>query len=59
MTSDQAHGSADEMAKSNAILEASNPACVDLHENLKAQASDPVQTPLNKASKSGETASVR
>ncbi|MFM0415963.1 general stress protein [Paraburkholderia aromaticivorans] len=31
-----AHGPADEMARSKAILEASNPARVDLHENVKA-----------------------
>ncbi len=37
-----AHGSAEEMAKSKAILEASNPSRVDLHENVKAQASDAV-----------------
>ena len=54
-----AHGSADEMARSKAILEASNPARVDLHENLKEQASDPGQTSLDKAISSGETASVR
>ena len=35
-----AHGSADEMAKSKAILEASNPTRIDLHENVKAQGSD-------------------
>jgi hypothetical protein len=39
-----AHGSADEMARSKAILEASNPARVDLHENVQTQASDPLQT---------------
>ena len=38
-----AHGSADEMARSKAILEASNSARVDLHQNVKAQASDPVR----------------
>ena len=54
-----AHGSADEMARSKAILEASDPARFDLHENLKEQASDPVQTSLDKAISSGETASVR
>lgn len=35
-----AHGSADEMAKSKAILEASNPTRIDLHENVKAQGSE-------------------
>lgn len=50
-----AHGSADEMARSKAILEASNPARVDLHENVKAQESDRVQA----ASKADETMSVR
>ena len=30
-----AHGSADEMAKSKAILESSNPTLIDLHENLQ------------------------
>ena len=54
-----AHGSADEMARSKAILEGSNPARVDLHENLEAQASDLVQTPLDTATRSGETTSVR
>ncbi len=34
-----AHGSADEMAKSKAILEASNPTSVDLHEKVQAHAS--------------------
>ena len=34
------HGSADEMARSKAILQASNPTRVDLHENVKAQVSD-------------------
>ncbi len=38
-----AHGSADEMARSKAILEASNPTRIDLRENVKAQVSDPVQ----------------
>jgi hypothetical protein len=33
-----AHGSADEMAKSKAILESSNPTRIDLHENVRAQA---------------------
>ena len=50
-----AHGSADEMARSKAILEASNPARVDLHENVKAPASEPVQA----AAWTDETASVR
>jgi hypothetical protein len=35
-----AHGSADEMARSKTILEASNPARIDLHENVKAQVPD-------------------
>ena len=35
-----AHGSADEMARSKAILEASNPTRIDLHENVKAQGSE-------------------
>jgi hypothetical protein len=35
-----AHGSADEMARSKAILESSNPAHIDLHENVKAQTGD-------------------
>ena len=34
-----AHGSADEMARSRAILESSNPTRIDLHENVKSQAS--------------------
>lgn len=34
------HGSADEMARSKAILQASNPTRVDLHANVKAQVSD-------------------
>ena len=38
-----AHGSAEEMTKSKAILEASNPSRVDLHENVKTPASDEVQ----------------
>lgn len=33
-----AHGSADEMARSKAILESSNPTRIDLHENVQAQA---------------------
>ena len=32
-----AHGSADEMARSKAILETSNPTRIDLHENVQAQ----------------------
>jgi hypothetical protein len=32
-----AHGSADEMAKSKAILESSNPTRIDLHENVRPQ----------------------
>ena len=32
-----AHGSADEMARSKAIIESSNPTRVDLHENVKDQ----------------------
>ncbi len=32
-----AHGSADEMARSKAILASSNPTQIDLHENVKAQ----------------------
>jgi carbonic anhydrase/acetyltransferase-like protein (isoleucine patch superfamily) len=32
-----AHGSADEMAKSKAILESSNPTRIDLHENVRSQ----------------------
>lgn len=35
-----AHGSADEMARSKAILESSNPTRIDLHENVKAQTGD-------------------
>ena len=35
-----AHGSADEMARSKAILESSNPTRVDLHENVKPQGSE-------------------
>lgn len=31
------HGSADEMARSKAIIERSNPTHIDLHENIKAQ----------------------
>ena len=50
-----AHGSADEMARSKAILEASNPSRVDVHENVKAPASEAVQT----AAVRGETAPVR
>ena len=38
-----AHGSADEMARSKAVLESSNPTRIDLHENVKAQVSDDVQ----------------
>lgn len=34
------HGSADEVARSKAILQASNPTRVDVHENVKAQVSD-------------------
>ena len=34
------HGSADEMARSKAIFQASNPTRVDVHENVKAQVSD-------------------
>lgn len=34
------HGSSDEMARSKAILQASNPTRVDVHENVKAQVSD-------------------
>ena len=37
------HGSADEMARSKAILQASNPTRVDVHENVKAQVYDDVQ----------------
>ena len=33
-----AHGSADEMARSKAILETGNPTRLDLHENVQAQA---------------------
>ncbi len=50
-----AHGSADEMARSKAILQASNPARVDVHENVKAQASDPRQA----AAKMDEATAVR
>ncbi len=50
-----AHGSADEMARSKAILESSNPTRIDLHENVKPQASDPVQA----AARTDETTSVR
>ena len=39
-----AHGSADEMAKSKAILDASNPMRVDLHENVKARVSEGAAT---------------
>ena len=35
-----AHGSADEMARSKVVLEASNPTRIDLHENVKAPAAD-------------------
>lgn len=35
-----AHGTADEMARSRTIPEASNPTRVDVHENLKPRASD-------------------
>lgn len=35
-----AHGSAEEMANSKAILESSNPTRIDLHENVKAQPGD-------------------
>ncbi len=38
-----AHGSADEMARSKAVLESSNPTRIDLHENVKAPVSDEVQ----------------
>lgn len=38
------HGSTDEMAKARAILEASNPTRIDLHEDVKAQASDDRQS---------------
>ena len=34
-----AHGSAEEMARSKAILESSSPTRIDLHENVKAQIS--------------------
>ena len=34
-----AHGSADEMAKSKVILEASHPTRLDMHENIRAQVS--------------------
>ncbi len=37
-----AHGSADEMARSKTILQASNPTRIDLHENVKAQGSNAV-----------------
>ncbi len=50
-----AHGSADEMARSKAILQASNPARVDVHENVRAQASDPRQA----AAKMDEATAVR
>ena len=40
-----AHGSADEMARSKAILEASLPTRVDLHENVKARVSEGGATP--------------
>jgi hypothetical protein len=33
-----AHGSKDEMARAKAVLESSNPASIDLHENVKPQA---------------------
>ena len=32
-----AHGSTEEMARSKAILESSNPTRIDLHENVKPQ----------------------
>lgn len=35
-----AHGSSDEMVRSKAILESSNPASIDLHENVKVHAGD-------------------
>lgn len=35
-----AHGSAEEMARSKAVLESSNPKQIDLHENVKAQTGD-------------------
>ena len=35
-----AHGSADEMARSRAVLETSNPSRIDVHENIKTQAAD-------------------
>ena len=35
-----AHGGTDEMARSKAILESSNPTSIDLHENVKAHAGD-------------------
>ena len=38
-----AHGSADEMARSKAILESSNPTRIDLHEDVKTQVPDPAQ----------------
>ena len=50
-----AHGSAHEMAKCKAILEASNPSRVEVHENVKAPVSEAVQT----AAVRGETASVQ
>ena len=50
-----AHGSADEVARSKAILEASNPSRIDLHENVKAQATEAVQP----SARSVETASAR
>ena len=34
-----AHGSADEMARAKAVLEASSPTRIDLHENVKSQVS--------------------
>ncbi|CAM3791181.1 general stress protein [Roseateles saccharophilus] len=38
------HGSTDEMAKARAVLEASNPKRIDLHEDIKAPASDDRQS---------------
>lgn len=38
------HGSTDEMAKARAILEASNPTRIDMHEDVKAPASDDRQS---------------
>ena len=38
-----AHGSAEDMARSKAVLESSNPARIDLHENVKAQVAGDVQ----------------